>query len=177
MIEVVVDRVQVSLMTNHRLVVLKDVNTDRYLPIWIGSFEAEAITIELQNVETPRPLTHDLLKAAVDEMGGDIDHILINNLSRDVFYARLVIEINDQQVEVDARPSDAIALAVRAKCPIFVDEVVMKSAGIEPEQDIQAEIMGGSLLEANAEEEVDESKLSAFADFVDSLDLDDLDDE
>ncbi len=181
MIEVVVDRVQVSLMSPHRLVVLKERYEERYLAIWIGSFEAEAITVELRNEERERPLTHDLLKTVIDEMGGFLKHILISNLSsKDIFYARLVLEINDKTLEIDARSSDAIAIAVRLNAPIFVDESVMLKAGIVPEEDIEDELLGGRFIENNIDtmpEQVDESKLSAFADFVNSLDLDDLDDD
>lgn len=181
MIEVLVDRVQVSLMSQHRLVVLKELQEERYLPIWIGAFEAEAITLELQDMLRERPLTHDLLKSTIIEMGGSVKHIYINNLSKDVFYARINIDVNGKVIDVDARPSDAIALAVRLKAPIFVDEDVMKKAGITPDRDVEQEILGlDDELDntvGNGTESVDESKLSAFADFVNSLNLDDLDDE
>lgn len=181
MIEVIVDRIQVSLMSQHRLVVLKEMSEDRYLPIWIGAFEAEAITLELQDMLRERPLTHDLLKATITEMGGTVRHIYINNLSRDVFYARINIDVDGKSIDVDARPSDAIALAVRLKSPIFVDEMVMDKAGIRPEKNVEDEILGISDEPIEEDEvvaeSVDESKLSAFADFLDTLDLDDLEDE
>ena len=179
MIEVIVDRVQVSLMSQHRLVVLKESDTDRYLPIWVGAFEAESITLELQDMLRERPLTHDLLKATIMEMGGTVRHIYINNLSKDVFYARINIDVNGKTIDVDSRPSDAIALAVRLKAPIFVDEVVMNKAGIEPDKNVENEILGigDSLEDEQVAEKVDESKLSAFADFLDTLNLDELDDE
>ena len=179
MIEVIVDRIQVSLMSQHRLVVLKEMDADRYLPIWIGAFEAESITLELQEMLRERPLTHDLLKSTITEMGGTVRHIFINNLSRDVFYARINIDLDGKTIDVDSRPSDAIALAVRLKAPIFVDATVMDKAGILPDKNVEAEILG--IEEATHDEEVaekvDESKLSAFADFLDTLNLDDLDDE
>jgi len=181
MIEVIVDRIQVSLMSQHRLVVLKEMSVDRYLPIWIGAFEAEAITLELQDMLRERPLTHDLLKATIMEMGGTVKHIYINNLSKDVFYARINIDVDGKTIDVDARPSDAIALAVRLKAPIFVDEMVMNKAGITPDKNVEDEILGISdePIEEDDEitEPVDESKLSAFADFLDTLNLDDLEDE
>ncbi|NDJ61344.1 MAG: bifunctional nuclease family protein [Chloroflexi bacterium] len=170
MIEVVIDSIRVSLMSQHRIVILKDANGDRYLPIWIGPCEADAITIELQEMPPQRPLTHDLLKSMIQELGGQVIHILISDLRSDVYYARIVIEVGGKQIEVDSRPSDAIALAVRTKSTIFVDDNVMERAAIEPEEDVE-QVTGGE------RGEVDETRLSAFKDFVNTLDLDDLDDE
>lgn len=183
MIEVVIDSIRVSLMSQHRIVVLRDLNEERYLTIWIGGFEADAITVELQEVPTPRPLTHDLLKATIEEMGGRVVHVFINDLRKDVYYARLVIDINGKTIEVDSRPSDAIALAVRVKAPIFVAESVMDRAAVEPDEDIEKEdafdtsLLGSDKESGRGSANVDDSKLSAFADFVNSLDLDDLDDK
>ncbi len=172
MIEVIIDSIRVSLMSQYRIVILKDTTTDRYLPIWIGPCEADAITVELQEMPPQRPLTHDLLKSMVRELGGKVVHILINDLRHDVYYARIVVDVNGKQIEVDSRPSDAIALAVRTKVPIFVAETVMERHSIEPEEDVER-----TLGEATRKEEVDEDRLSAFKDFVNTLDLDDLDDE
>lgn len=179
MIEVIIDRIQVSLMSQHRLVVLKEMDTERYLPIWIGAFEAESITLELQEMLRERPLTHDLLKATIMEMGGSVRHIYINNLSKDVFYARINIDVAGKIIDVDSRPSDAIALAVRLKAPIFVDEMVMDKAGVKPDRNVEQEILGisESLEDQTVTEKVDESKLSAFSEFLDTLNLDELDDE
>jgi uncharacterized protein len=180
MIEVIIDSIRVSLMSQHRVVVLKDNNSDRYLPIWIGPFEADAITIELQEMPQQRPFTHDLIKSVIRELGGKVVHVLINDLRSDVFYARLVVEIDGRQVEIDSRPSDAIAVAVRAKAPIFVAETVMDRAGIEPDEDVENEAMGESETPSRphaAGSEAEPGRLSAFADFVNSLDLDDLEDE
>ncbi|MBK8021489.1 MAG: bifunctional nuclease family protein [Chloroflexi bacterium] len=170
MIEVVIDTIRVSLMSQYRVVILKDINSDRYLPIWIGPCEADAITMELQDVTPQRPLTHDLLKSMIQELDGRVVHIFISDLRQDVYYARVVIDVNGKQIDVDARPSDAIALAVRAKVPIFVSELVMERHAVQPEDDVE-QILG------EEKHEVDEEKLSAFKDFVNSLDLDDLDDE
>lgn len=171
MIEVVIDSIRVSLMSQYRIVILKDSNTDRYLPIWIGPCEADAITIELQEMPPQRPLTHDLLKSMIQELGGKVVHILINDLRHDVYYARIVIDVNGKQIEVDSRPSDAVALAVRTKAPIFVADTVMERHAIEPEEDVERTLGEG------VREELDEDRLSAFKDFVNTLDLDDLDDE
>jgi len=162
MIEVTVDSIRASLMSQHRVVILKDADSERYLPIWIGPFEAEAITLELQEVELARPLTHDLLKAVITKMGAKVSHVLVNELRNDTFYARVVLDNNGHPLEVDSRPSDAIALAVRAKAPIFVAESVMEKAAIMPDEGMSPS---------------DEDKLSAFRDFVDTLDLDALGEE
>jgi len=159
MIEVTVDSIRASLMSQHRVVILKDADGERYLPIWIGPFEAEAITLELQQVELARPLTHDLLKAVITKMGARVSHILVSELRDDTFYARVVLDSNGHPLEIDSRPSDAIALAVRAKAPIFVAESVMEQAAITPEEGISCS---------------DEERLSVFREFVDTLDLDDL---
>jgi bifunctional DNase/RNase len=165
MIEVVIDSIRVSLMSQHRVVILKDTNSERLLPIWIGPYEADAITSELQEETPTRPMTHDLLKSIIVELGGRMVHVYINELRNDVYYSRLVVEINGRQVEIDSRSSDAIALAVRAKVPIFVSEAVLERAAIRPDEDVQNQL-------EEEPREVNEDKLSAFADFVNSLDLD-----
>ena len=159
MIEVTVDSIRASLMSQHRVVILRDADGERYLPIWIGPFEAEAITLELQQVELAPPLTHDLLKAVIAEMGAKVSHVLVNELRDDTFYARLVLDNNGHPLEIDSRPSDAIALAVRAKAPIFVAESVIEKAAITPDEGISCS---------------DEESLSVFREFVDTLDHDDL---
>lgn len=164
MIEVVVDSIRISLVSQHRIVVLKEMDSERQLPIWIGPYEADAITIELQDVEVARPVTHDLLKNVIEAMGGKVSHVLIKALNDSVFFASLFIDMNGELQEIDSRSSDAIALAVRVKVPIFVNEEVMDQAGILPEPDIQAE----------GEEEASPESLDAFADFVDTLDFDDF---
>jgi bifunctional DNase/RNase len=154
MIEVVIDSIRVSLTSQHVWAVLKDANSNRYVPIWIGPFEAEAITIELQEIPPPRPMTHDLIKSVIHELGGRVVHVLISELHNDVYYARIVIEIDGRQVDIDSRSSDAIAVAVRAKVPIFVADSVMAKAAIEPDEDVQQEVMGGD--EPGEGESVDE---------------------
>lgn len=170
MIEVLIDTIRASLMSQYRVVILKDINSDRYLPIWIGPCEADALTMHLQDGVPQRPLTHDLLNGAIQELGGRIVHILISDLRQDVYYARIVVDIDGRQVEIDARPSDAINVAVRAKVPIFVADLVMERHAIEPEEDVEQLI-------SRAKPEAEEDRLSAFKDFVNTLDLDDLDDE
>lgn len=200
MIEVEVDSIRVSLMNQQRVILLKDINEDRFLPIWIGQPEADAITVELQENRTiKRPLTHDLLKSVIEELGATIDHVFINDMRRDVFYARLVLNVDGDEVEIDSRPSDAIAVAVRAKAPIFVSEAVMQKSAVEPDEDVELEAgledeideltderesrAEGSVVDdmpaedQDIDEEVDDSQLSAFTGFVESLDLDLDDDE
>ncbi|GAB4408089.1 MAG: bifunctional nuclease family protein [Anaerolineae bacterium] len=171
MIEVKIDSIRVSLMSQHRVVVLKDVDTDRYLPIWIGPFEADAITIQLQGVQVARPLTHDLLKSIIDEMGATISHVMVSELKNDTFFARIVMDVNGQSMEIDARPSDAIALAVRANAPLFVAEEVMSAASIVPETSLEESSLD---VESEPMSEEEEEKLAVFRDFIDELDLDDL---
>lgn len=172
MIEVVIDSIRVSLMSQHRVVILKDANGDRLLPIWIGPYESDAITSELQGETPSRPMTHDLLKSVIYELGARVVHVYISELRNDVYYARIVVDVRGQQMEIDSRTSDAIALAVRAKVPIFVAESVLTRAGIKPDEDVQDKV------EDETASDVDEKRLSAFADFVNSLDIDlDEDDE
>lgn len=170
MIEVKIDSIRVSLMSQHRVVVLKEIDTERYLPIWIGPFEADAITIQLQGVQVARPLTHDLLKSIIDEMGATVSHVMVSELKNDTFFARIVMDINGSSMEIDARPSDAIALAVRVNAPLFVAEEVMEMASIIPEKALEEESLE-SEEPISAEEE---EQLSAFRDFINELDLDDL---
>lgn len=160
MVEVTIDSIRVSLVSPQRLVILKDEDQNRFLPIWIGPFEADAIAIKLQDVDVKRPLTHDLLNTFIKELGAIVSHVLVNELRNDTYYARIVADVNGRSMEIDSRPSDAIALAVRAGVPIFVAEEVMEKASITPEDD--------QTIEGEGED------LSAFRDFVDTLDLDDL---
>jgi len=164
MVEVTIDSIRVSLMSQSRIVILKDVDSERYLPIWIGACEADAITVTLQDVEVSRPLTHDLLKNIIAEMGGEVDHIVISDLRNDVFYARIVMDAGGKQMEIDSRPSDALALAVRLHVPVYIEEAVMQKAAVLPEEEVETENP------ASPEEE----RLDAFRDFLDTLDLDDL---
>lgn len=169
MVEVTIDSIRVSLMSQHRVVILKDVDSDRYLPIWIGPFEADAITIILQEQEVPRPLTHDLLKNVIYQLGGSVEQIVISELKNEVFYARIIVEANGRTLEIDSRPSDAIALAVRARVPIYIEESVMDKAAVQPEAEVETEEGAGGARQAESDE-----KLDAFKEFLDTLDLDDL---
>ncbi len=167
MIEVVIDSIRISLVSQHRIVLLKELDNDRQLPIWIGPCEADAITIELQDVKVARPLTADLVNMAIKELGGTISYVLIRELTESVFHASLFIETGDRVHEIDCRPSDAIAVAVRAKVPIYVNEEVLEEAGVQPEPDLIHEAGGD-----DAPSEV--GNLDAFSDFLDTLDFDDF---
>ena len=167
MIEVVIDSIRISLVSQHRIVLLKEIDSDRQLPIWIGPCEADAITIELQDVKVARPLTADLVNLVTKDLGGEISHVLIRELSDQVFHASLFINIADENREIDCRPSDAIALAVRAKVPILVNEAVLEEAGVKPEPDLMQDV-------ESEETEEDVGNLDAFSDFLDTLDFEDF---
>jgi bifunctional DNase/RNase len=168
-IEVFVESIRVNMTNYKRVVMLKEKTAPRYLPIWIGHFEADAIAIPMQNVPVSRPLTHDLLKSAIEQLGGKITRVVINELADETFYAKVIVELSGRGVEVDSRPSDAIALAIRAKVPIFVEETVFEQAGMVFDSD-----EAPAEAEASDESPVDEEKLSVFRQFIETLDIDDL---
>ena len=167
MVEVAIDSVRISLMSQHRIIVLKDLETSRFLPIWIGPFEADAITIELQGVEVARPLTHDLLRSIIDKLGAEVEHVAITDLRNDTFYAEIAVRSNGARMHIDSRPSDAIALAVRSHVPVYVAEQVMEQAGIVPEPDLEGSETGESTGETAETPD-------AFRDFLEGLDLEGL---
>ena len=174
--EMTIESIRVSLMNYQRVVILKEKESDRYLPIWIGPAEADAIAVKLQDVSVPRPLTHDLLQSVINDLGGAVSSIIVSDLSNDTFYAKIMLEKNGSTVEIDSRPSDAIALAVRVKVPIFVEESVLDKAGVildkETGKPIIAAEAGQDPSKPLSEEEL--KRLSAFKDFVDGLDLEDF---
>ena len=165
MVEMTVESVRINLQTSQRVVILKATKEERYLFIWIAHAEAYAIAIELQGTSSPRPLTHDLLKNIIVDLGAKIESIVISELIEDIFYARIILDVAGRHVEVDSRPSDAIALAVRAKTPIYVEESVLERAGVALEV---AEDSITSKSDRGKEEE--EDNLEAYRDFINSLD-------
>jgi bifunctional DNase/RNase len=171
LVEVSVDSIRIHMPTAQHLVILKEKENDRYLPIWIGSSEAQAIATKIAGNPLGRPLTHDLMATAFGDLGISVKRIVVTKLADQVFYARLYVKQNGRDLDFDARPSDAIALAVRVECPIFVAEEVMDSAGIIPDADEEA----GD--KDKVEAPVDEERLAVFRDFVNSLDLPELPDE
>jgi bifunctional DNase/RNase len=170
-VEMNIESIRVSIMNYQRVVILKEKEAERYLPIWIGAAEADAIAVRLQEVQVARPLTHDLLRSAIESLGGQITSVVVNDLSNDTFYAHIILDINGRQMEIDSRPSDAIALAVRARVPIFAEESVLDRAGVLLDQD-DAAPAGEERAVVDAEEL---ERMSAFRDFIESLDLDDFD--
>lgn len=174
LVEMVVESVRVNLQTYQRVVVLKEKGAERYLPIWIGNNEADAIVIQLQSVPVPRPQTHDLLKSVITDLGAKVTRIVVNDLESDVFFARVNLEIDGKHVEIDSRPSDAIALAVRVQAPIFAEETVLDKAGVALDGDAVAEPAEGQPEPSPAVKEEELRKLSVFREFINTLDLDDL---
>jgi bifunctional DNase/RNase len=174
MIEMTIDSIRVSLMNYQRVVILKEKAAERYLPIWIGPSEADAIAVKLQEVTVPRPLTHDLLHSVIGTLGATVNSIIISDLKSDTFYAKIMLTVNGGQTEIDCRPSDAMALAVRAEVPIFADEMVLDKAGIlldkETGKPIPPEKGEGKKV---SEDEL--KRMSAFYDFINTLDMDDFD--
>jgi bifunctional DNase/RNase len=179
MLEMTIDSIRVSPMNYQRVVILKEKDSDRYLPIWIGPAEADAIAVKLQDLTVPRPLTHDLLRTVIDALGGAVKHILVSDLQNDTFFAKITIQTNGDSKEIDCRPSDAVALAVRVQVPIFVEEAVLDKAGVLLDKDTGKPIPVDDT-EAQAQPKTREVKeeelrrMSAFTDFIDTLDLEDF---
>jgi bifunctional DNase/RNase len=167
-----IESIRVSLMNYQRVVILKEKESDRYLPIWIGPAEADAIAVRLQDVSVARPLTHDLLRSIIDQLGATVAYIVVNDLSNDTFFARVILDVDGRSVEIDSRPSDAIALAVRARVPIFAEENVLEKAGVLLDEN-EKQAVEPEVSPEVREEEL--KKMSAFRDFIESLDLDDFD--
>ena len=187
MLEMTIESIRVGLMNpqltrlnSQYVVMLKEKMAERYLPIFIGPAEANAIAIKLRGETPPRPLTHDLLHSMIDTLGASVDSIIVSDLKNDTFYAKIILNVGDGQTEVDARPSDALALAVRVEVPIYAEESVLEKAGISldrveesgelavDEKDLESRYKGRKI----SDEEL--RKLSAFSDFIDSLDLEDF---
>jgi len=146
----VVESVRVHMLSSQHVVILREADAERYLPIWIGSWEAQSIAMRLQGVEAERPLTHDLLTTMLTELGATVRSIVVSDLADETFRARIVLVSGGDDFEIDARPSDAIALAVRTSAPIFATDAVLDRAGVIPEAD-------------------EDEKLSVFREFVNSL--------
>ena len=174
MIEMSIDSIRMSMMNYQRVVILKEKNADRFLPIWIGPAEADAIAIKLQGVTPPRPLTHDLLESSITALGATVDYVVVTDLQNDTFYAKLVLDFNGERIELDSRPSDAMALAVRVGAPIYAEESVLERAGIVLDSETGKPIPQSSKENAEPTEEELRS-LSAFREVIESLDLEDLD--
>lgn len=181
MIEATIESIRVSMVTQNRVVILREVGGQRHLPIWIGSYEAEAIALELQGVAPTRPLPYDLIGTMLEELGADVDRVVITDLTHKVYYATIVLVAGDRTIEIDARPSDALALAIRSDARILIDDAVMENASItvldesnidQTESDTMytGEPGGSSPPDPKAGPD-----LEVFRDFINSLDLDDFD--
>jgi bifunctional DNase/RNase len=178
MVEVMIDSVRVSLTSQQRIVLLRCMDDERYLPIWIGPYEAESITIALQEIEVARPQTHDLFLRMLSEMKARIVRVEVVSVKEDVFFANIVIEKEGETYNIDARPSDSFALAVRAHVPILMSTEVLDTAGIVPSPDLLQEPIETEQENAPAPtEEPAEAKkrLSVFEDFLQNLDFSDSD--
>lgn len=187
MLEMTIESIRVGLMnpklTLHNsqyVVMLKEKSAERYLPIFIGPAEANAIAIKLRGETMPRPLTHDLLRNVIETLGASVDSVLISDLMNDTFYAKIIFNVEGSQIEVDSRPSDALALAVRVNVPIYAEESVLDKAGISLDRVEEAERLAveekGEEVEEKGEKISDEElkRLSAFSEFIDTLDLEDF---
>lgn len=173
--ELIIDSIRVGLRHYRRVVVLKEKEADRYITIWIGADVADAIALRLQEVAVPRPQSHDLMLTLVQELGGVVKQVSVTDLREDTFFASIHLDVDGREVTVDSRPSDAIALAVRAQVPIFVSDEVMERAGIVLDEDgLDEDGPGDETPKPPTQEELE--KLSVFRDFVAGLDLDDLGD-
>jgi uncharacterized protein len=136
-IEMTIKGLMVDPITNMPIIILRDKDGQRVLPIWVGMFEANAIALQIENVSTPRPMTHDLLRNVIQDLRAHIDKIVVSDLKENTFYALIYLTVNGDVVAIDARPSDAIALALRARAPIFVEEQVIdhaKNSDLAPEK-------------------------------------------
>ncbi len=190
MIEMVVDSIRVSLMNYQRCVLLKEKDNARYLPIWIGAAEADAIAIKLQGGNVQRPLTHDLIQNIFEAFGAQVNSIIVSDMKSDIFFAKINVVIDGNQMEIDSRPSDAIAIAVRVQVPIFADENVLERAGIWldkengkllPEEadnaatQKQAQHNSKKTVEGKKITDEEMKRMSAFYEFIKDLNLDDFD--
>lgn len=173
--EMIIEAIRVSLMNYNRVVILKEKDSNRFLPIWIGAAEADAITLKQQGVKVSRPMTHDLLANVIGELGSSVQRIVVSAISDDTFIARIYLTRNGEDLQIDSRTSDAIALAVRTDAPIFCEDEVLDQAGVVLDED-------GSIVDAGGEpparrppvREEELEGMSAFRDFIDGLDLDDF---
>jgi uncharacterized protein len=170
-IEMVVESVRVHMLSSRHVVILKETGRERYLPIWIGPWEASAIAMRLQGLTPERPLTHDLFATSLAELGIRVERVLIVALAEETFHARMVLVGADQRIEVDARPSDAIALAVRVGAPIYAAPEVLDQAALGADTDDEDE-EGAARSPADLEstgERIPDARLDIFREFVNSL--------
>lgn len=172
LVELFVESVRLHMLSNRHVVILKEPDRERYLPIWIGSWEASAIAMRLQGMIPERPLTHDLFASTLDELGVTLRRVVITSLAEETFHARLTLERDGALVEMDARPSDSLALAVRLDAPIFAAEDVLARAALGAESAmISGAEPAGTVAESPGPPTAD-PRLEVFRDFINSLDVD-----
>ena len=182
LVEMVVESVRVHMLSSNHVVILKEADQERYLPIWIGPWEANAIAMKLQGLAAERPLTHDLFARTLEELGVVVREVIISDLSDDTFHARLFLVAGDRTIEIDSRPSDALALAVRSGAKIYAEPAVPDRAGVSPEiaeggdteEELGEGVEGepGSALErapGRGADRVVDPRLDVFRDFINSL--------
>lgn len=162
MVEVVIDSIRVSLMSQQRVIILREVGTERYLPIMVGIYEAEHLTLALQDVEVSRPLTYELFVNMLDTLGAEVVHVEVVALRDETYFGNIVVNLEGTLHNIDSRPSDAINLAARLDIPIFAAREVMDEAGLIPEEDL-------SEAEGELQDEVDSERLSIFEDYIENL--------
>ena len=162
MVEVVIDSIRVSLMSQQRVIILREMGSERYLPIMVGIYEAEHLTLAMQNVEVSRPLTYDLFVNMLETLGAEVIHVEVVALRNETYYGNIVVNIDGTMHNIDSRPSDAMNLAVRLDVPIFASREVLDEAGLVPEEDLSEEGLEG-------ETEVESERLSVFEDYLDQI--------
>lgn len=179
MYEMVIESIRVSLVNYQRVVILRVKETGKYLPIWIGSHEADSIAYKLQDISAPRPLTHDLLNNVITELDADVKKIIISGIDENTFFAKIELATQNSIIEIDCRPSDAIALAVRTESPIFAVNEVIEKAGVKMDIESSDELKKETEISSSdnsfspiSEEEV--KKLSAYSKFIETLNTDDI---
>lgn len=177
MIEVVIDSIRVGLMSQQRVVILREVEAERYLAVWIDPYMAEQVTFALQEVEVARPMTHDLIREMLRSLDARVLRVEVLSLKSDVFYGNIVIEVDGRSVDIDSRPSDALAIAVRTNVPILVSREVMDAAGIMPEDDLEDKENGLDAAIEEAGSDAPEERLEVFEDFLENLQIDEEDDD
>jgi bifunctional DNase/RNase len=181
MIEAIVDSIRINMLDRSRILLLRERQGDRHLPIWIGEFEADAIVLEMQGTTPQRPMPYDLIVNVVQDLDARVLRVVVNDLSHDIYYARVVLERAGEVIEIDSRPSDAVAIAVRAECPIFVDDTVMDRAGVSIEERDDDDDDSGPEGRSFAHQspgteqlsEREEAGLDVFRDFINTIDNDD----
>lgn len=181
MIEATIESIRVSMVTQNRVVILREVDGERNLPIWIGAYEAEAIALAMQDVAPTRPLPYDLLTTILSELNAEVDRVMITELNHKVYYASIVVVTDGRTIEIDSRPSDALAIAIRSDARILVADDVMERGNISMFNDAdfaqqESDIMyTGDRSESSSSESIPNPDLDVFRNFINSLDLDDFD--